>query len=92
MTHLPLHQLQEIVRTNPRARWKHTYHCVACHNEMSQNTMMYSNGRCPYCGHKGRHSATIVECYEVPYVSIDTTKWWQIFQREQRLHIEKNEP
>ena len=40
--------------------WKAAYLCERCEREMSRNTMMYSNGVCPYCGNAD--NGTVVGC------------------------------
>ena len=60
--------------------WRHSIHCVKCDQEMSDSTKMYSSGRCPYCGHKGRNAVTIVDTYERAYRNLYMKPLWMFWQ------------
>jgi len=47
--------------------WKTAYFCIECNHELSYGQKMGSHGRCPYCGHKGMSSGTIVDVVEKGY-------------------------
>ena len=58
--------------------FKPAWFCVKCDVELSKHEIMYSDGRCPYCGFKGESACTIVDVVEKPYkeVKIPSGRWW----------------
>ena len=58
--------------------WKVAYFCVKCKKEMSNWTMMYSNGVCPYCGNV--EPGTVVDCIESAKRWVMTGKWYSFWK------------
>lgn len=67
----------------------HELRCVHCQHPMSKHTMMYSSGRCPYCGFKHPNACTIVKCTEHPYRVEKAGSFLFFFPRYKRVFIEK---
>lgn len=42
-------------------KWENGIQCSTCFEELSNNEMMYSSGRCPHCGTKSSGANTIVK-------------------------------
>lgn len=66
------------------SKWQTEYRCVKCKHKMSYHTMMYSRGRCPYCGHKSKWAVTMVDCTEHAYRLVRHGKWWQFWIKAER--------
>ena len=59
--------------------WTTAYFCVACMAELSYSKKMYSFGRCPFCGHKGKHAGSVVDTHECPTRFVTTAPWWKFW-------------
>jgi hypothetical protein len=46
------------------SRWRNGWRCASCKVEVSFNTKMNSDGRCPHCGYKSPRACTIMETEE----------------------------
>lgn len=67
--------------------WKTAFFCAACDGELSQRAKMYSNGRCPLCGHKGPGARTIVANKERAYRVERIAPWWKLWtERTRRVY------
>lgn len=66
--------------------WLVEYRCAGCSCVVSDNERMYSNGRCPDCGHKGKGAATIMAVNEHAYRLVTQGKWWQFWIRPARSY------
>ena len=64
--------------------WLTEFRCAKCSTVLNTHIRMYSNGRCPYCGHKGKHAGTIIDCTEHAYRLISRGKWWQFWLKPVR--------
>ena len=65
--------------------WKTAWFCANCHIEMTYNIKMYSNGRCPGCGHKANNAGSIVKTYEKGYQF--TRPWWKFWVSKYKNRI-----
>ena len=71
---------------NNDKKWKIEYRCVHCKRVINCNMKMYSDGCCPYCGHKGKDAGTIIETTEHPYYNIKEGKRWQFWKSKTRIY------
>lgn len=66
--------------------WRTAYYCAECDGELTRHQKMYSDGRCPLCGHKGKYAGTIVNTTEKAYRLVRVAPWWKFwikrFKRE----------
>lgn len=53
--------------------------------------VMYSDGRCPYCGYKGRGACTIVACEEYGWRYKHKPPWWKFWEKPTYEYKERNE-
>jgi hypothetical protein len=65
--------------------WRNMQCCVECDEYLTTREVMYSGGRCPYCGYKGEHAGTIVDVTEYAGRWIKTTPWWQFWKVRGRI-------
>ncbi len=69
--------------------------CVNCDENLTEVEVMYSMGRCPLCGHKGKNACTIVAVNHKAAKRV--SPWWNIFTpryqvvEHQELNILKGE-
>lgn len=63
------------------ARWQTGWFCVSCDHLLSYREVMYSHGRCPYCGYKGPRAITIVDTKERAYRIVRTGPWWAFWRK-----------
>lgn len=72
------------------SRYKTAWFCTACQEELTNNERMYSNGRCPKCGVKGKHAHTVVETTERGY-TVDLP-WWAFLNRKAfRVYVDEKD-
>lgn len=66
--------------------WLNERRCSSCHAVLSKNARTYSDGRCPFCGVKGKHAGTIVDTTEHAYRLERVGKWWEFWKRGRRMY------
>jgi DNA-directed RNA polymerase subunit RPC12/RpoP len=68
------------------SKWKNADFCVNCDESLTFHMVMYSHGRCPYCGYKGKTAGTVVDVYNKAYRRVKVgsfLKFWKpIFKYE----------
>ena len=62
------------------------YSCVNCNKELSNHQLMYSDGRCPLCGHKAVSACTIVKCNE-SFRLVENTFTEFVTEKYQSIHF-----
>ena len=54
--------------------------CTNCHNILTSNQQMYSNGTCPMCGNISK--STIVDSYKRLAYRVEVTQpWWKFWTK-----------
>ena len=62
--------------------------CFKCSAELTHHEKMYSDGRCPKCGHKQFRNSTIVATYDRGYYfkKVPSGKWY-IPDKYERVYV-----
>jgi len=68
--------------------WKTEYRCVNCEAVLGEFVRMYSDGRCPECGFKGKSAGTIVDTTEHAYRNKRGGRWWQFWKQPSRVYLQ----
>jgi DNA-directed RNA polymerase subunit RPC12/RpoP len=63
------------------SNWYTGYFCINCNKKLSYHTVMYSNGRCPICGHKGKNAGTIIDTVEKAVRKVYHKPWYIFWQK-----------
>lgn len=75
---------------DPIGPWLTEYRCAACSHVVSDHTVMYSDGRCPYCAHK-RGNSTVMDTTEHAYRWIRIDPWWKFWRLAKReYHVDSD--
>lgn len=72
--------------TPPQGKWGSWIRCVSCKTTLTDNQEMFSNGRCPHCGHKGANAGTIVDSENIPIRYDRASSAWLTVEEYNKLN------
>lgn len=74
------------------SHWLTEHRCVSCGHVVSYHTRMYSHGRCPHCGYKGKHAGTIMDTTEHAFRWVRDGEVWQLWKPRRKQYLTEVQP